>query len=115
MEHGIHKNMVYFHGDLSQAQRIRIMNKIRLKMVKIILATDVLSRGIDLESVDLVINFSDPYNPENYYHRIGRTARYGKYGVSFLLMNEKKKKIWLREEGKKQARENGKAGAGNGG
>ena len=73
------------------------MNKIRLKLVKIIIATDVLSRGIDLESVDLVINFSDPYNPENYYHRIGRTARYGRFGVSFLLMNEKKKASWLRE------------------
>lgn len=73
------------------------MNKIRLKLVKIILATDVLSRGIDLESVDLVINFSDPYNPENYFHRIGRTARYGRFGVSFLLMNQKKKKSWLRE------------------
>lgn len=89
--------MVYFHGDLSQAQRIRIMNKIRLKLVKIIIATDVLSRGIDLESVDLVINFSDPYNPENYYHRIGRTARYGKFGVSFLMMNKKKKQTWLKE------------------
>ena len=73
------------------------MNKIRLKLVKIIIATDVLSRGIDLESVDLVINYSDPYNPENYYHRIGRTARYGKFGVSFLLMNEQKKSEWLRE------------------
>ena len=56
-----------------------------------------MSRGIDLESVDLVINFSDPYSPENYYHRIGRTARYGKFGVSFLLMNGAKKVDWLRE------------------
>jgi superfamily II DNA/RNA helicase len=73
------------------------MNRIRLKLVKIIVCTDVLSRGIDLEAVDVVINFSDPYSPENYFHRIGRTARYGQYGVSFLLMNSEKKSAWLRE------------------
>lgn len=73
------------------------MNRIRLKLVKIIVCTDVLSRGIDLEAVDVVINFSDPHSPENYFHRVGRTARYGQFGVSFLLMNAAKKAVWLRE------------------
>lgn len=66
------------------------MNRIRTRHVRIILATDVLSRGIDLEKVDLVINYDDPYSAEVYFHRIGRTARFRKYGVSFLLMTEEK-------------------------
>ena len=94
-EHEIYEQAAYFHGDLIQAHRIKLMNRIRLKHIKIILATDVLSRGIDLQKVDLVVNFDDPHDTDNYFHRIGRTARFGKYGVSFLLMQEAKLATFL--------------------
>lgn len=61
------------------------MNKLIIKKIKIIVSTDLLSRGIDNDNIDLVIHFDIPTTIETYFHRIGRTGRFGKYGVSFLL------------------------------
>ena len=83
----------FIHGDLNQDQRILIYEKIKNIQVKIILATDLFSRGIDLSTVDLVINFDMPYNSVEYYHRVGRTGRYNSYGVSLTFLNDKEKEI----------------------
>jgi superfamily II DNA/RNA helicase len=80
----------FIHADLNQDQRLLIYEKIKNFEVKIIIATDLFSRGIDLSTVDLVINFDSPFNETEYFHRVGRTGRYNSYGlaVSFFQENE---------------------------
>lgn len=75
------------HGDLSQAQREKVMNRFRHHAIKILLATDVAARGIDVTGLTHVIHFNLPDDIENYTHRSGRTARAGKTGISFALIN----------------------------
>lgn len=75
------------HGDLSQQQREKVMNRFRHHAIKILLATDVAARGIDVSDLTHVIHFHLPDDIENYTHRSGRTARAGKKGVSFTLLN----------------------------
>lgn len=74
------------HGDLSQVQREKVLSKFRNKQVKVLVATDVAARGIDVENLTHVINFSLPQDPESYTHRIGRTGRAGKKGVAITLI-----------------------------
>lgn len=71
------------HGDMSQRQRTRTMMQLRNGKIKILVATDVAARGIDLQSITHVINFDLPRNVEDYVHRIGRTGRAGAKGVAF--------------------------------
>ena len=73
------------HGDLEQRDRDRVMAKFRNGSTRVLVATDVAARGIDLESLDLVVNFDLPRQPEIYVHRIGRTGRAGKSGLSISL------------------------------
>ena len=73
------------HGDLEQRDRDRVMAKFRNGSTRVLLATDVAARGIDLESLDLVVNFDLPRQPEVYVHRIGRTGRAGKSGLAVSL------------------------------
>ncbi len=68
------------HSDISQAEREKVMNSFRSKQVRILVATDIVSRGIDVEDIDLVVNFDVPNDAEDYVHRIGRTARAGSHG-----------------------------------
>lgn len=75
------------HGDLSQGQREKVMNRFRHHTIKILLATDVAARGIDVSGLTHVIHYHLPDDIENYTHRSGRTARAGKKGVSFTLLN----------------------------
>ena len=77
------------HGDLSQAQRDSVMKKYRSKTIQMLVATDVAARGIDVDDVTHVINYSLPDEAENYTHRSGRTARAGKSGVSIVIINMK--------------------------
>jgi len=77
------------HGDLSQAQRDSVMKKFRGKTIQMLVATDVAARGIDVDDVTHVINYSLPDEAENYTHRSGRTARAGKSGVSIAIINMK--------------------------
>jgi ATP-independent RNA helicase DbpA len=81
------------HGDLEQYDRDRIMAKFRNKSLKALVATDVAARGIDIESLDAVVNFELPSQPEVYVHRVGRTGRAGREGfaVSFITAREKAK------------------------
>lgn len=74
------------HGDLSQAQRDTVMRKLRNRMIRIIVATDVAARGIDVSDLTHVIHYSIPEKIENYTHRSGRTARAGKSGMSISLI-----------------------------
>jgi len=74
------------HGDMKQSQRDRVMGGFRKGSIEILIATDVAARGIDVEDVDMVINFDVPQDVEYYVHRIGRTGRAGKSGraVTFV-------------------------------
>jgi ATP-dependent RNA helicase DeaD len=74
------------HGDLMQSIRDRVMKGFREKTIPILVATDVVGRGIDVEGISHVINFDIPDDPENYLHRIGRTGRMGKDGKAFMFV-----------------------------
>ena len=75
-------------GDLPQKQRFKLMNGFKAGEIKILVATDVASRGIHIDGVSHVINYDLPQDSENYVHRIGRTARAGRTGTSFSLACE---------------------------
>ncbi len=77
------------HGDLSQQQRDKVMKRYRDRSLQLLIATDVAARGIDVNDVTHVINYSLPDEIENYTHRSGRTARAGKTGVSISIINGK--------------------------
>lgn len=77
------------HGDLSQQQRDKVMKRYRERSLQLLIATDVAARGIDVNDVTHVINYSLPDEIENYTHRSGRTARAGKTGVSIAIINGK--------------------------
>ncbi len=81
------------HGDLEQPERDSVMARFRNQSIRILIATDVAARGLDVSDLDLVINFDLPKDPEIYTHRIGRTGRAGKTGtaISFLVPGEEKK------------------------
>ena len=82
------------HGELSQAQRDYVMQKFRVKNIQLLVATDVAARGIDVSDVDAVINYDVPGDNEHYTHRIGRTGRAKKEGVSYLFyVPEEKKRV----------------------
>ena len=74
------------HGDMDTAERKKRMTDFRSGLSRILVATDIIARGIDVQAVSLVINYEMPPNRENYLHRIGRTGRYGKKGVSINLI-----------------------------
>lgn len=76
----------YIHGDVKQSQRNVVMNDFRRGKFPILIATDVAARGIDVDDVEAVINFDLPAENEYYLHRIGRTGRAHKHGVSFSLV-----------------------------
>ena len=76
------------HGDLEQFDRDRVMAKFRNQSTRVLVATDVAARGIDVPDLDLVVNFELPTQPEIYIHRIGRTGRAGKAGLAISLCAE---------------------------
>lgn len=77
------------HGDLEQRDRDRIMAKFRNRSLRILVATDVAARGIDVADLDLVLNFEMPQQPEVYVHRVGRTGRAGKSGLAVSFYGSK--------------------------
>ncbi len=79
------------HGDLSQAQRDEVMDRFRAKRLKVLVATDVAARGLDVDNLTHVINYNLPEDVESYTHRSGRTGRAGKEGVSVAIINAKEK------------------------
>ncbi len=79
------------HGDLEQYDRDQVMATFRNASTRILVATDVAARGLDVKDLDLVVNFDLPSQPEIYVHRIGRTGRAGKTGLSVSLATEREK------------------------
>ncbi|GCA64980.1 hypothetical protein KIPB_015919, partial [Kipferlia bialata] len=76
------------HGDMDQAQRDEIMYAFRKGATRILISTDLLARGIDVQNVSLVINFDFPKSLEQYLHRIGRSGRFGRKGVAINFMTD---------------------------
>jgi translation initiation factor 4A len=75
------------HGDMEQAQRELIMKEFRSGSSRVLISTDLLARGIDVQQVSLVINYDLPSNLENYIHRIGRGGRFGRKGVAINFVD----------------------------
>ena len=82
-------NVEEIHSDLEQAQREDVLSKFTSGRIPILVATDILSRGIDIDTIDVVINYDVPGDGEDYVHRIGRTARAEADGAAFTLIGEK--------------------------
>lgn len=80
-----------FHSDLEQVEREQIMSAFKNRSLKILVGTDIISRGIDVVGIELVINYDTPGDPEDYVHRVGRTARADSSGVAITFVNEKDK------------------------
>ena len=76
------------HSDLDQAQRDHVMHEFKNNRVSILVATDIVSRGIDIDDISLVINYDVPHDAEDYVHRIGRTARASAKGMSITFVSE---------------------------
>ena len=83
---GLEIKAVVINGDMSQSQRDRSMRNFMDKRTQIIVATDLLSRGIHVENVDYIINYNVPKNRDSYFHRIGRTARIGNKGKAITIV-----------------------------
>merc|ERR1712210_411166 len=78
------------HADLDQKERDLVMREFRSGSSRVLISTDLLARGIDVQQVSLVINYDLPQNMENYLHRIGRSGRFGRKGVAinFVTNND---------------------------
>ncbi len=90
--HGLRKlglNSRGISSNLEQDQREELLQGFRSKRIRIVVATDVMSRGIDIKDINLVINFDAPFDAEDYVHRVGRTARANTKGEAITLVNEK--------------------------
>ena len=81
------------HGDKSQGQRKRTLAGFRAGRVKVLVATDIAARGIDIDDISHVVNYELPDVPEAYVHRIGRTARAGKYGIAISLYDNSERSL----------------------
>ncbi len=82
-------NVFDMHSDLEQSQREEVINGFTSGRIPILVATDILSRGIDIDTIDLVINFDVPSDGEDYVHRIGRTARAEADGIAYTFVGER--------------------------
>merc|ERR1719495_3122104 len=76
------------HGGMEQSDRESIMAKFRSGQIRYLIATDLLNRGIDVQQISMVINFSLPLQREEYIHRVGRSGRFGRKGIAINLINE---------------------------
>ncbi|HEY4799317.1 MAG TPA: DEAD/DEAH box helicase [Bacteroidia bacterium] len=101
LEKDLHKlglSVKAIHSDLEQKEREEVLRDFAARKTRILVATDILSRGIDIEGIDLVINYDVPRDAEDYVHRIGRTARAQSTGVAITLINEKDMRSFKRIE-----------------
>jgi len=81
------------HGDMMQKEREHVMSDFRTGSTRILITTDMLARGIDVQQVSLVINFDMPKYPQTYIHRIGRSGRYGRKGIAINFVTRKEQNI----------------------
>jgi ATP-dependent RNA helicase RhlE len=91
-------NTKAIHSDLVQKEREQVLLEFKNRKVQILVATDVISRGIDIENIDLIINYDTPQDAEDYVHRVGRTARAQATGVAITLVSKKEERIISRIE-----------------
>ena len=84
----MHVNSGEMHSDLNQAERDQMLYKFKSGQIDVLVATDILARGIDIDDIAMVINFDVPHDAEDYVHRIGRTARADRDGVAITFINE---------------------------
>jgi ATP-dependent RNA helicase RhlE len=80
------------HSDLEQKERGEVMNRFKNRQIRVLVATDIISRGIDVEDIDMIINFNVPGDAEDYVHRIGRTARAESDGRAVTLIGEQEQR-----------------------
>ncbi len=94
------------HGDLSQREREQILRKMKEHQISILVATDVAARGLDIQDLTHVINYSIPQDPEIYIHRVGRTGRAGKNGtaITFITPSEARKFSFIRKASRAEIR-----------
>jgi ATP-dependent RNA helicase RhlE len=83
---GIHADAI--HGDKSQQERIKALEAFKAGSIRVLVATDVAARGLDIEALPFVVNYDLPHNAEDYVHRIGRTGRAGAFGEAISLVSE---------------------------
>lgn len=88
---GLHFPCSRLHGGLLQKERIKIMNQFKSQEFRYLITTDVAARGIDIDNINLVINYDMPRGNENYVHRIGRTGRKDNYGKALTFYTEKER------------------------
>ncbi len=86
------------HSDLVQKEREKVLLEFKNRKIQILVATDVISRGIDIENIDLIINYDTPQDAEDYVHRVGRTARAKATGVAITLVSKDEERIISRIE-----------------
>lgn len=86
------------HSDLLQEDRDRVMLDFKNGKIDILVATDIVARGIDIDQIELVINYDVPHDPEDYIHRIGRTARANAQGSAITFVSEKEQEKFARIE-----------------
>jgi ATP-dependent RNA helicase DeaD len=79
------------NGDLNQDARERVLNRFRNNQIKVLVATDVAARGLDIDDISHVFNYDLPHDPDSYVHRVGRTGRAGKTGIAITLITPKEK------------------------
>jgi ATP-dependent RNA helicase RhlE len=91
-------NVKSFHSDLEQSERESILNEFKNRQLQVIIGTDILSRGIDVEGIGLVVNYDTPNDAEDYIHRIGRTARAETTGTAITFINERDQQKFYRIE-----------------
>ena len=82
------------HGDLAQSQRTATLDRFRNKELKLLVASDVAARGLDIPEVSQVFNYAPPPNADDYVHRIGRTGRAGRLGESFTIVSPGDARLW---------------------
>ena len=76
------------HSDLTQAERDEVMFKFKSSQIDVLVATDIVARGIDIDDIQMVINYDVPHDVEDYVHRIGRTARADRDGMAITFVNQ---------------------------
>ncbi len=86
-------DLKYIHGDMDLHERKTQMDAFRSGQCRVLISTDLLARGIDVQQVSLVINYELPVQRENYIHRIGRSGRFGRKGASINLISERERRV----------------------
>ncbi len=87
-------SVLAIHSDLEQKNREEVLRQFRNRKFQILVATDIIARGIDIEDIDLIVNYDVPNDPEDYVHRIGRTARAKSDGVALTFVNRSDGKLF---------------------